>query len=80
MRDLDKNLDYTEELDKKVDCLDKLIDNYSLLHSNSTNDISYELIIEMLLNQKVKIKQLICDIGSKKEFERETRELLKNLV
>jgi len=56
---LNGKINYMEELNKKLDRLDKLIDNYSLLYSNSTNDVynkSSKLIIEMLLNQKVKIK------------------------
>ena len=71
------------DLDNRIENLDKLINNCSILQLNSTNDVSKkscELIIKTLLNQKVRIRQLICDLESKKEFEIETRELLKNLV
>ncbi len=57
-------------LSNKIKNLDKLIDNYTILISNSTNDLkkSYKIIIESFVNQKIKIKQLICDIKSKKEI------------
>lgn len=59
------------DLENRIENLDKLIDNYSILKSNSTNDISkksYELIIETLLNQKVRIRQLICVFNPKQKL------------
>ena len=59
------------DLENRIENLDKLINNYSILKSNLTNDIikkSYELIIETLLNQKVRIRQLICVFNPKQKL------------
>ncbi len=69
-------------LEHKIQILDKLINFNTNLMTNSNCDgvkKSYETFIQLLLNQKIKIQQTIDDFKSKKEFEQESKKLLKNI-
>ena len=66
------------ELQRKIDNIDKLINIYSTLRSNSINNgakKNYGFFIEHLKKQKLKIQELLKEIALKKEFGREMAEL-----
>lgn len=66
------------QLQKKIDNIDRLINVYSILRTNSTSNSAkqnYGFFITHLKKQKLKIQELLKEIALKKEFGREMAEL-----